>query len=52
MTTIDAVTGLLRPGGLRAGEPQSAGSLTVVPLFHDGPPVGYVNCWSLASWRG
>jgi hypothetical protein len=41
MTTIDAVTGLLRPGGLRAGEPQSAGSLTVVPIFHDGPPIVY-----------
>jgi hypothetical protein len=42
MTTIDVVSGLLRPGGLRAGKPQSAGSLTVVPVFHDGPPLVYV----------
>jgi hypothetical protein len=41
MTTIDTVTGLLRPGGLRAGVPQAAGSLTVVPLFHEGPPAVY-----------
>jgi hypothetical protein len=41
MSGIDTVIGLLGRDGLRFGEPQRAGSLTVVPVFHDGETAVY-----------
>jgi hypothetical protein len=41
MSSIDTVTGLLGSGGLRFGEAQPAGALTVVPVFHDGARAPY-----------
>lgn len=41
MSGIDTVTGLLGGDGLRFGDPQRAGALTVVPVFHDGEPAPY-----------
>lgn len=41
MSGINAVTGILSGGGLRFGEPQQAGALTVVPVFHQGETAAY-----------
>lgn len=41
MTSRESVEGLLRAGGLRFGEPQHAGALTVIPVFHGGEAVTY-----------
>jgi hypothetical protein len=41
MNAIETITSLLGHDGLRFGEPQSAGALTIVPVFHTGPMAGY-----------
>lgn len=41
MSSIDTLTGLLESGGLRFGEAQPTGALTVVPVFHDGARAHY-----------
>src|SRR5260370_40965658 len=44
-TAVDIVRDRLEqgpPGGLRPGLPQTAGRLTLVPIFHDGPGLEYV----------
>src|SRR5437899_9802480 len=44
-TAIDIVRDRLEQGpptGLRLGSPQTAGRLTLVPVFHDGPALEYM----------
>lgn len=41
MTAVEVVSGLLAPDGLRFGEPQHAGALTVIPVFHDSGAASY-----------
>ncbi len=44
-TAIDIVRDWLEqgpPNGLRLGSPQTAGRLTLLPVFHDGPALEYV----------
>src|SRR2546427_7245611 len=44
-TAVDIVRDLLEqgpPAGLRLGSPQTAGRLTLLPVFHDGPALEYV----------
>lgn len=41
MSGIETVSGLLGPGGLRFGDPQRAGALTVIPVFHEGAGAAY-----------
>ena len=44
-TAVDVVRDWLEqgpPNGLRLGSPQTAGRLTLLPVFHDGPALEYV----------
>jgi len=41
MNSIELVGALLGPGGLRFGAVHTAGSLTLVPVWHDGGPAHY-----------